>query len=124
MGGAGGASDRASGQDTERSGIQIRVSGAGTVMMRAAAALAWAAGLGFGLHCIYAIWYLADRGDVWTFMGFPDLRQGAVEDIGIETTVSLLVLFLLVCAAELVTGWLLWHRRARGRRAVAGAAAG
>ena len=83
-------------------------------MMRTAAALAWAAGLGFGLPCIYAIWYLADRGDVWTFLGFPTYGGGPFEDVGIETTVPLLVVFLLVCAAELVTGWLLWHRRRGG----------
>jgi hypothetical protein len=29
--------------------------------MRAAAVLAWFAGLGFGLPCGYAIWYFADR---------------------------------------------------------------
>ncbi len=114
VGGAGGAPDRASGQHTERSGVQIRVTGAGLVMMRAAAALGWVAGLGFGLPCIYAIWYLADHGDVWTFLGFPTYGSGPFEDSGIETTVPLLVLFLLVCAAELVTGWLLWHRRRAG----------
>jgi hypothetical protein len=83
-------------------------------MTRTAAALAWAAGLGFGLPCIYAIRYLADRGDVWTFLGFPTNGGGPFEDVGIETTVPLLVVFLLVCAAELVTGWLLWHRRRAG----------
>ena len=40
-------------------------------MTRAAVVLAWITGLGFGLPCGYAIWYLADRGDVWTFLGFP-----------------------------------------------------
>ena len=114
VGGAGGAPDRASGQHTERSGVQIGVTGAGLVMMRAAAALGWVAGLGFGLPCIYAIWYLADHGDVWTFIGFPTYGSGPFEESGIETTVPLLVLFLLVCAAELVTGWLLWHRRRAG----------
>jgi hypothetical protein len=83
-------------------------------MMRAAALLAWASGLGFGLPCIYAIWYFADRGHVWTFLGFPTYGGGPFEDIGIETTVPLLVLFLLVCVAELVAGWLLWHRRRAG----------
>jgi hypothetical protein len=82
--------------------------------MKAAAALAWAAGLGFGLPCIYAIWHLADRGYVWTFLGFPTYGRGPFEDIGIQTTVPLIVLFLLVCAAELITGSLLWHRRRAG----------
>ena len=82
-------------------------------MMRTAAVLAWVAGLGFGLPCTSAIWYFADRGHVWTFLGFPTYGGGPFEDIGIQTTVPLLVLFLLVCAAELIAGWLLWqHRRA------------
>ena len=82
-------------------------------MMKAAAVLAWITGLGFGLLCPYAIWYLVDRGEVWTFLGFPTYGEGPFEDIGIETTVPLLVLFLLVCAAETAAGWLLWrHRRA------------
>ena len=82
-------------------------------MLRAAAVLAWVTGLGFGLPCTYAVWYFADRGEVWTFLGFPTYGGGPFEDIGIETTVPLLVLFLLVCAAEVAAGWLLWqHRRA------------
>ena len=82
-------------------------------MMRAAAVLAWVPGLGFGLPCVYAIWYLADRGQVWTFLGFPTYGEGPFEEIGIETTVPLLGLFLLVCVAELLTGWMLWlHGRA------------
>jgi len=114
MGGAAGVPDRAVGQHTERWGVEVGVTRAGTAMMRTAAALAWAAGLGFGLPCIYAIWYLADRGDVWTFLGFPTYGGGPFEDVGIEITVPLLVVFLLVSAAELVTGWLLWHRRRAG----------
>ena len=58
----------------------------------------------FGLPCVYAIRYLADRGYVWTFMEFPTYGEGPFEDIGIETTVLLLGAFLLVCAAELVAG--------------------
>jgi TRAP-type C4-dicarboxylate transport system permease small subunit len=68
----------------------------------------------FGLPCVYAIWYLADRGHVWTFMGFPTYGEGPFEDIGIETTVLLLGAFLLVCAEELVAGWMLWQRRRAG----------
>ena len=83
-------------------------------MMRGAAVLAWVTGLGFGLPCTYAIWYFADRGDVWTFLGFPAYGRGPFEDIGIETTVPLLVLFLLACVAEVAAGWLLWQRRRAG----------
>ena len=44
-------------------------------MMRVAALLAWATGLGFGPACVYAIWYLADHGHARAVLGFPDLRQ-------------------------------------------------
>jgi len=83
-------------------------------MLKAAAALAFFSGLCFGLPCAYAIWYFADRGEVWTFLGFPTYGRGPFEDIGIDTTVPLLVLFLLVCAAEVAAGWLLWQRRRAG----------
>jgi hypothetical protein len=82
--------------------------------VRAAAVLAWAAGLCFGLPCIYAVWYFADRGQVWTFLGFPTYGDGPFEDVGIDTTTVLLAGFLAVCVAELVAGWLLWRRRRSG----------
>ena len=83
-------------------------------MTKAAALLAWLTGLGFGLPGLYAIRYLADRGTVWVFLGFPTYGDGPFEDVGIHTTVPLLVAFLLVCGAELVVGWLLWRHQRRG----------
>lgn len=82
--------------------------------MKAAAALAWVSGLGFGLPGAYGTWYLVNRGEVWTFMGFPTYGNGPFDTIGIETTAPLLVAFLLVCAAELVAGWLLWRHQRGG----------
>jgi len=82
--------------------------------MRAAGMMAWIAGLGFGLPCVYAIRYLADRGVVWTFLGFPTYGHGPFERIGITTTVPLLVMFLIVCASEVVVGWLLWSQQGLG----------
>lgn len=79
-------------------------------MVRAAGVLAWAVGLGFGLPCIFAIWHFASYGEVWTFMGFPTYGDGPFEAIGLQTTVPLLVAFLLTCTAELLAGWLLWQR--------------
>jgi hypothetical protein len=73
-------------------------------MSKAAALLAWVTGLGSGLPCIYGTWYLADRGHTWIFMGFPTYGGGPFESIGVETTVRLLVMFLLVCVAEMVAG--------------------
>ena len=83
-------------------------------MTKLAAVLSWFLGLSFGLPCVYAVWYLADRGSVWTFLGFPTYGQGPFEDVGLETTVPLLVAFLVVCAAELVVGWLLRRQRRAG----------
>jgi hypothetical protein len=83
-------------------------------MTKAAALLAWLTGLGFGLPGVYAIWYLADRGSVWVLLGFPTYGDGPFKEIGIRTTVPLLVGFLLVCVAELVVGWMLWRHRRRG----------
>jgi uncharacterized SAM-binding protein YcdF (DUF218 family) len=62
---------------------------------------------------------LRRSGHVWIFLGFPTYGAGLFEDIGIQTTVPLLilfllVLFLLVCAAELIAGWLLWQHRHAG----------
>ena len=85
------------------------------MMTRAAAVLAWVLGLGFGLPCVYGIWFLADRGYVWTFMGFPTYDTGPLfQDVGLEPTVPLLVAFLLVCLAEIVLGVMLWQRRRAG----------
>ncbi len=83
-------------------------------MIRAASVLSWAAGLGFGLPGVYAVWYFADHGSVWTFLGFPTYGDGPFVDIGVETSVALLVAFVLVCAAELVVGSLLWRGRRSG----------
>jgi hypothetical protein len=76
---------------------------------RIAALLAWLAGGGFGLPCVYAIWYFAQHQAVWTFLGYPTYGDGPFQDAGIATTVPLLVSFLLLCLAEVVTGWMLWR---------------
>ena len=73
-----------------------------------------ATGLGFGLPCAYGIWYFADGGVVWTFLGFPTYGGRPFENVGIETTVTVLVSFLLVRAAELVAGFLLWRNKRSG----------
>jgi hypothetical protein len=88
------------------------------VTTRTAGAIAVLLGLGFGLPGIYATWFFIDRGEVWTFLGFSTYGDGAFEDIGLETSVPLLLAFLLVCAAELALGWWLWTGRP-GNRAFA-----
>jgi hypothetical protein len=81
---------------------------------RAASILSLLPALGFGIPCVFAIRFFADNGYVWTFMGFPTYGEGPFEDWGIETTVRLLVTFLLVCVAELVLALLLWRGRRTG----------
>jgi len=84
-------------------------------MTKAAALLAWVAGFGFYLPCVYAIWHFANRGQIWIFLGYPTYGEGLFENVGIKTSVPLLVSFLLVCAAELVVGWMLWRNQLAGR---------
>jgi hypothetical protein len=83
-------------------------------MTRAAAVFAWLAGLGFGLPAIPAIRYFAEHDVVWTFMGFPTYGEGPFEDVGVSTSVPLLIAFFSVCIAEVVMGWLLWGGRRSG----------
>lgn len=78
-------------------------------MIKTAAAFSWFLGLGFGLPCAYGAWHLANRDEIWTFLGFPTYGGGPFEKIGIRTTVPLLLAYLLVCIAEVVIGWLLWR---------------
>lgn len=82
--------------------------------LRIAAGCSWVLGLGFGLPCAYGIWYFAQQGEVWTFLGLPTYGHGPLDDFGIHTSVGLLAAFLLVCGAELCDGWLLWRGRASG----------
>lgn len=83
-------------------------------MTRAAAVLTWVLGLGFGLPGVWGLWHFARTGRVWTFLGFPTYGDGPFENLGLRTSVPLLAAFELVCAAEIVTGWLLWRRRPAG----------
>ena len=76
--------------------------------MRIAAVLSVVLGLGFGIPCAIGIWYLARHGGVWMFLGFPTYGGGPFATAGIDTTVALMVGFLVVCLAEVVAGWLLW----------------
>lgn len=83
-------------------------------MFRAAAVLCWLLAAGFGLPGIPAIAHVARGEGLWYFMGFPAYGHGPFEQIGIPTTVPLLVAFLLVAVAEVVAGVLLWIGRRAG----------
>lgn len=78
-------------------------------MIKAAAVLNWILGLGFGLPCAYGAWHLAQRGEIWTFLGFPTYGGGPIEKMGIRTTVPLMLVYLVVCIAEVVIAWYLWR---------------
>jgi hypothetical protein len=84
------------------------------MLLKIAAACSWFLGLGFGLPCLYGTWYLARHGEVWTFLGFPTYGKAFFADHGIETSVPLLLTFLVVCVAELLVGWLLWQQSLAG----------
>jgi hypothetical protein len=76
--------------------------------------LAWVAGFGFGLPGAYGAAYLTRHAEVWTFLGFPTYGGGPFESWGLPT-LPMQMAFVLVCAAELIAGNLLWLRRPAGR---------
>jgi hypothetical protein len=45
---------------------------------------------------------------------FPTYGAGPLIRIGVETTVPLLVAYLVVCITEVVVGWLLWSQPSAG----------
>ncbi|MEZ5141164.1 MAG: hypothetical protein R2726_01395 [Acidimicrobiales bacterium] len=67
-----------------------------------AATAAAMAGLGFGIPCVIGTYHLARTGDVWQFLGFPTYGGGPFERLGVQTSVPLMLAFLLVCAGEAV----------------------
>lgn len=76
-------------------------------MKTAAGVLSLVLGLGFGLPGIFGTWHFARTGAVWQFMGFPSYGNGPFERIGLQTSVPLLLGFVVVCAAEVVVGIML-----------------
>jgi len=81
---------------------------------RFAAVLAWVAGFGFGLPGAYGAAYLTSHDEVWSFLGFPTYGGGPFESWGFPT-LPMQMAFVVVCAAELVTGGLLWREHPAGR---------
>ncbi len=71
-------------------------------------------GLGFGGPALYGMKSLADGNGVPTVFGFPAYGGGGFERAGWPSTVPLLAAFFVVCAAELVTAYMLWDGQALG----------
>ena len=84
------------------------------VAVRAAAALLGLTGLGFGLPAIACIRDLAAGRGIPMVFGFPAYGRGPFEQSGIETTIPLVAVFLIVCGLELVAAMLLWNGRVAG----------
>lgn len=76
--------------------------------LRAAAILHWFVAVGFGVFCFPAIRNLLNGRPIPMVMGFPAYGQGPFERVGIPTTITLLVEFLVVCILEAVAGFMLW----------------
>jgi len=76
-------------------------------MPTAAAVCSLALGLGFGIPCILGTLHFARTGEVWKFLGFPTYGGGPFEQIGLPTSVPLLIGFALVCLAEVAVGTML-----------------
>lgn len=77
-------------------------------MLKAAALLAWLAGIGFGVPAVLGLRHFVQNHEVWTFMGFPTYGGGPFERWGLPTSVPLLVGFIVVCAASVIVGVHLW----------------
>ena len=77
-------------------------------MLRAAGVVSVLLGLGFGIPGVLGAIHLARTGEVWTFLGFPTYGGGPFERVGLRPSVPLILGFVVVCAAEVVLGALLW----------------
>jgi hypothetical protein len=74
----------------------------------AAGAISVLLALGFGVPGVLGLRHFARTGDVYEFLGFPTYGGGPFERMGIDTSVPLLVAFLVVCLAELAVGVAIW----------------
>jgi hypothetical protein len=84
------------------------------VGLRIAAVLLWLNGVGFGVFTLPAIRNLLLGQDVPIVMGFKAYGGGPFERHGLNTTVWLLVAFLLAGVVECAAGWLLWRGHRSG----------
>jgi hypothetical protein len=79
-----------------------------------AAALVWFDAVGLAIPGLIGIRSLLAGRGVPLVLGYPSYGGGAFERAGVATSVPLLLVFLLVLAAELPAGWLLWQGERSG----------
>jgi hypothetical protein len=82
--------------------------------IRAAAVLHVFNGLGFGAFVPFSIARLVRRGEILKVFGLPTYGEGPFQQRGVETTVPLLVGFLLINVLLVVAGILLWNGERTG----------
>ena len=78
-------------------------------MLKAASIINWFLGVGFGIPCLIGMWSLWRGKGIAYVLGFPSYGLGPFEKIGVQTTIPLLLGFLLVCVMECVAGQMLWN---------------
>ena len=83
-------------------------------MFKAAGVSSFVLGLGFGLPDVYAVWHLVRTGTIARLLGYPTYGEGYFARHDVETTVPLLLGFLVVCVLECVAGYLLWGEHRSG----------
>ena len=76
-------------------------------MVTAAALCSLFLGFGFGLPAIVGARHFGQTGEVWMFLGFPTYGGGPFEQVGLQTSVPLMIGFALVCLAEVAVGVML-----------------
>lgn len=64
-------------------------------------------GIGFGIPALAGTVHFARTGELWMLLGFPAYGGGPFERIGLPTSVPLLIVFALVCLAEVAVGVML-----------------
>jgi hypothetical protein len=83
--------------------------GGGAEVTKAAAVCSILLGLGFGMPGAYGAAYLAVHHQIWRFLGFPTYGEGPFTRWGVETSVPLLLAYVLLCAGEVGLGVWLWR---------------
>lgn len=83
-------------------------------MAQLAAILVWFDAIGLAIPGLIGIKSLLAGRGVPLVLGYPSYGGGALERMGIATSVPLLLAFLVVLIAEVPAGWLLWQGQRSG----------